>query len=148
MSNEVYQKVAEVLNTLPNGFPPTESGVEIKLLKKVFEPDEAELFCKLKLNYETAEQIARRSAIPAEGLSEKLESMWGRGQIESREEGGKRVFRLAPWVVGIYRCYELIDPFNHLRTVCRSRFAEEKFEIEGRPSSTPSSRVDGIDGSP
>jgi hypothetical protein len=34
MSDEVYRKTAEVLNTLPNGFPPTESGVEIKLLKK------------------------------------------------------------------------------------------------------------------
>jgi Na+-translocating ferredoxin:NAD+ oxidoreductase subunit B len=102
MSVEVYHKVAEVLNTLPNGFPPTESGVEIKLLKKIFNPDEAELFCKLKLNYETAEQIARRSGIPVEGLSEKLKSMWQRGQIESREEGGKRVFRMVPWVVGIY----------------------------------------------
>jgi sugar-specific transcriptional regulator TrmB len=60
----------------------------------------------LKLSYETPEQIARRSGIPAEGLSEKLESMWKRGQIESREEGGKRVFRLAPWVVGIYE-YQL-----------------------------------------
>jgi len=102
MSDEVYRKVATVLNTLPNGFPPTGSGVEIKLLKKVFEPDEAVLFCRLKLTYETADQIAQRSGIPLEGLAGKLESMWKRGQIESRLAGGVRVFRMMPWIVGIY----------------------------------------------
>ena len=34
MSDEMYHKLAKVLDTLPNGFPSTESGVEIKLLKK------------------------------------------------------------------------------------------------------------------
>jgi len=49
MSDEVYHKLAKVLDTLPNGFPATESGVEIKLLKRIFEPEQAELFCDLKL---------------------------------------------------------------------------------------------------
>ncbi len=35
MSDEVYRKLAEVLDTLPNGFPATESGIELKLLKKI-----------------------------------------------------------------------------------------------------------------
>ena len=102
MKDKVYRKLAEVLDTLPNGYPATESGVEIKLLKKVFEPDEAELFCQLRLTNETADQIAERSGIPLEGLGEKLESMWKKGQIESRLAGGVRVFRMIPWVVGIY----------------------------------------------
>ena len=34
MADEAYQKLARVLDTLPNGFPATESGVEIKLLKQ------------------------------------------------------------------------------------------------------------------
>lgn len=102
MSNQAYYNLAKTLDTLPNGFPPSEIGIEIKLLKKVFEPDEAELFCKLKLTYETAEQIARRSGIPLEGLAEKLEFMWKKGQIESRLSGGVRVFRMMPWIVGIY----------------------------------------------
>ena len=33
MSEAIYQTLAKVLDTLPNGFPATESGVEIKLLK-------------------------------------------------------------------------------------------------------------------
>ena len=39
MSDEIYRKLAKVLDTLPNGFPASESGVEIKLLKKIFEID-------------------------------------------------------------------------------------------------------------
>ena len=59
MSGDVYHQLARVLDTLPNGFPATESGIEIKLLKKIFRPQDAELFCDLRLNWETAQQIAR-----------------------------------------------------------------------------------------
>ena len=44
MSDEAYYKLAKVLDSLPNGFPATESGVEMKLLRRIFQPDEAELF--------------------------------------------------------------------------------------------------------
>ena len=48
MSDEVYRKLAKVLDTFPNGFPATESRIEIKLLKKIFRPEEADLFCDLR----------------------------------------------------------------------------------------------------
>ena len=54
MSDEVYQKLAKVLDTLPNGFPATESGVEIKMLKMIFTPEQADLFCDLRLTFETS----------------------------------------------------------------------------------------------
>lgn len=56
MEQTVYEKLADVLDSLPNGFPRSESGVELDLLKKIFRPDEAELFCSLKLKKETAAQ--------------------------------------------------------------------------------------------
>ena len=64
MSDESYRKLAKVLDTLPNGFPATESGLEIRLLEKIFEPEEAELFCDLRLTFETPEQIAERTGRP------------------------------------------------------------------------------------
>ncbi len=123
MSSEAYSRLANVLDTLPNGFPPTESGVEIKLLKKVFESDEAELFCRLRLSYETADQIAGRAGIPSAGLNEKLESMWKKGQIESRLSGGERVFRMCPWVVGIYE-YQLKRMDKEFVDLCEQRDQE------------------------
>jgi hypothetical protein len=48
MSDHIFAKLAKVLDTLPSGFPATESGIEIKILKKIFQPEEAELFCDLR----------------------------------------------------------------------------------------------------
>ena len=79
MSDDSYRKLAKVLDTLPNGFPPTESGLEIRLLEKIFEPEEAELVCDLRLTFETPEQIAERTGRPLEGLKETLLSMWRKG---------------------------------------------------------------------
>ena len=36
MSEDIYKKLANVLDTLPNGFPASETGVELKLLKMIF----------------------------------------------------------------------------------------------------------------
>jgi Pyruvate/2-oxoacid:ferredoxin oxidoreductase delta subunit len=103
MSEESYRKLAKVLDTLPNGFPPTESGLEIRLLKRIFAPEEAELFCDLRLTFETAEQIAERTGRPLEGLEEMLTSMWKeKGQILGANLGDTSIFRMVPWVVGIY----------------------------------------------
>ncbi len=102
MNDDVYHRLAKVLDTLPSGFPATESGVEIRLLKKVFEPDEAELFCDLRLKFETADQIARRTGRPKEGLQEKLLQMRTKGQIQGVEFKGTWVFKMIPWVIGIW----------------------------------------------
>lgn len=102
MNDQVYHKLARVLDTLPNGFPATDSGVEIKLLKKVFTPEEAEIFCGLRLKYETPSQIAQRNGWPEAGLEEKLVSMWQRGQVMGVDFGTVKLFKMMPWVFGIY----------------------------------------------
>jgi ferredoxin len=102
MNDEVYHKLAKVLDTLPNGFPSTENGVEIDLLKMIFAPEQADLFCSLRLTFETAEEISKRTGLPMEGLEEKLISMVKAGQIFMIKMGGTRFFRMMPWVFGIY----------------------------------------------
>ncbi|MBN2284001.1 MAG: 4Fe-4S binding protein [Deltaproteobacteria bacterium] len=103
MSEEVYRKLAGVLDTLPNGFPATETGIELKILKKVFTPEEAELFCDLRLSFETPQQIAQRTGRPLEGLEEMLTAMWReRGQILGIDGGSLKLFKMVPWAVGIY----------------------------------------------
>ncbi|OQX61559.1 MAG: 4Fe-4S ferredoxin [Desulfococcus sp. 4484_241] len=102
MSEDIYRKLAKVLDTLPNGFPATEEGIEIKLLKKMFEPDEAELFCDLKLKFETVDDIAKRTGRPAEELAQRLNSMWERGLVFGVELGGVKLYKMMPWVFGLY----------------------------------------------
>ncbi len=68
MNDELYHLLAKVLDTLPNGFPATESGIEIKLLKRIFRPQDAELFGDLRLYFETTQQISERTGRALEGL--------------------------------------------------------------------------------
>lgn len=102
MTEDVYKKMAKVLDTLPNGFPATESGVELKILKMIFTPEEADLFCGLRLTFETADQIAQRTGRPIEGLDDRLKRMWEKGEVFGVDFGGVRLYKMVPWVFGIY----------------------------------------------
>ena len=42
--NAIYEKLRERLDDMATGFPATESGIEIRLLKRMFSEPEAELF--------------------------------------------------------------------------------------------------------
>ncbi len=53
-----YYRLAQRLDELPHGFPPDESGVEIKILQKIFSPEDAETALLLRAIPETAETIA------------------------------------------------------------------------------------------
>ncbi len=101
-ADEAYYRLAKVLDTLPNGFPRTEGGVEINVLKKIFTPEEADLFCDLRLTFETAGQIAQRTGRPDEGLTGRLIEMGRKGQIWALPFGGAWYFKMMPWVFGIF----------------------------------------------
>jgi|TARA_B100000315_G_scaffold255326_1_gene298411 ferredoxin len=103
MSDDPYRKLATVLDTLPNGFPATDDGLEIKILQKIFTPEEADLFCDLRLTMETPVQIAERTGRPLDGLDETLTRMWKeKGQIQGVELGPSRIFKMLPWMIGIW----------------------------------------------
>lgn len=97
-----YLLLAKRLDELPNGFPPTEDGVELRLLEKLFTPQEASLAAGLRLGLETPEQIGERLGIDDPALRDTLKSMARRGLIAiGRVEGGLG-YGLLPFVVGIY----------------------------------------------
>ena len=130
MTDTAYKKLATVLDTLPNGFPATENGVEIKLLKLIFSPDEAELFCHLRLTFETPDQIAKRTGLPLEGLAEKLDIMWRKGQLFGVDFGTVKVFKILPWVFGIYE-FQLKHMTREMAELCEeyaTTFGPQFFE--------------------
>jgi len=99
---EIYTRLAQALDSLPNGFPSTGGGSELRLLAKLFTPEEAELAVLLTPDLETAEAIAARTGLEAGELRAKLKAMARRGLIAiSRTEGGL-AFGLMPFVVGIF----------------------------------------------
>jgi hypothetical protein len=66
MALDVYQKLAKHLDGLPGGFPPTEDGVELKILHKLFTPEQAVLAVHCTLIPEEARVIARRAGLSVE----------------------------------------------------------------------------------
>ncbi len=102
MMNDVYKRLAKRLDELPNGFPPTEDGVELKILKKIFSPGDAETALLLKPIPENAETIAERLSRPASEMKTILDAMAKKGQIGCVTWGGEPFYLLMPFVVGIY----------------------------------------------
>ena len=97
-----YKLLAERLNALPNGFPPTDDGRELKLLAKLFTPEEAGLAARLTASLETVEAVAARTGWETEELRGLLKGMSRRGLIEAGKIEGGLGFKLMPFVVGIY----------------------------------------------
>jgi hypothetical protein len=88
MSLDIYQKLAQHLDDLPAGFPSTESGVELRILRRLFTPEKAELALHLTLFPEEAEVIASRAEIDPEEAAQRLEKMAKKGLIYSIQRDG------------------------------------------------------------
>lgn len=97
-----YKALALRLDSLPNGFPPTVDGSELKLLAKIFTAQEAELASKLLIKLETAAEIAERLQLDYSITRSLLKSMASRGLIRGGRTEGGLGYGLLPFVVGIY----------------------------------------------
>jgi len=100
--SDVYRRLAKKLDELPHGYPSTESGVEIKILKKIFSPEEAEMALKIRPVPEPAEAIAQRLGKPLPEMQEILDTMVRKGQIGSIAADGMQTYALFPFIVGIW----------------------------------------------
>ena len=110
MTESVFEQLADALDRLPNGFPRTETGVEIRILKKIFSPEQAALACHLTGTYEPVDGIAQRAGKSAGEVSRQLFKLVRSGVVWLDKQDGKVLFRLAPFVVGIYEAQiELLD---------------------------------------
>jgi electron transport complex protein RnfB len=111
MTDRVFEKLADALDRLPNGFPRTPSGVEIQILKKIFSEEEAALASELTGIPESVDQIAHRLDNAEGDLKPRLIAMAKRGLLWMSRSDAKMMFRLAPFVVGIYESH--LDSMDH-----------------------------------
>ena len=102
MNDTPYKRLAARLDTLPNGFPATNDGIELKILERLFTPEEADLAAQLRLTPQSAEQIAHHIGGDPAQVAEQLGSMGLRGLIQVMPTRDGQCFRLKPFVVGIY----------------------------------------------
>ena len=119
--NQVYVKLQKHLDNQAVGFPATRSGVEIKILKHIFTPEEAGIACCLSYKFEPLETIFNRAGHlvdSVEELEKHLDCILKKGGIESKIKNGKMHYCNAPLVVGMYEFQlnrltpEFIKDFN------------------------------------
>lgn len=104
-NEQVYRKLQKHLNNQAVGFPATRSGVELKILKHIFNPDEAEIASYLGYKFEPVETIfgkVKHLTESIEDLQDILDSILKKGGIEVKIKGGKKNYCCSPLVVGMY----------------------------------------------
>jgi len=139
VGDEVYERLRAFLDGFPLGYPATASGVEIKILKRLFSPREAELAVLLSPLPEEAEKIAARAGRDPHELEEMLENMSRKGLVfRTRHEGTAR-YNTAPFMIGLYEySVELMD--EELASLYREYY-ETAYMEEMAASGVPGFRV-------
>ena len=102
MSTDVYTRLREFMDTLPAGFPATPTGVEIRILKKLFTPEQAELAMKLGREPEEVQEIAVRIGMDEPELARRLEEMAQKGLIFRNRDKDRVSYQACQFLVGVY----------------------------------------------
>ncbi|MGB6865806.1 MAG: 4Fe-4S dicluster domain-containing protein [Candidatus Aminicenantaceae bacterium] len=103
MKNDVYFRLASFLDNLPGGYPSTESGIELRILRRLFTPEEAEMTLHLSVLPEDVKVIAHRAKLSVEETSTRLEELYQKGLIlKIKREGRPDLYMALQFVIGIW----------------------------------------------
>ena len=104
----IYRILRQHLDKQTMGFPSTWSGADIRLLKRLFTPDEAKLALHLTCRPSPTEQIMERAAadFSSARTASLLDGMFTKGAIGWREKDGLSHWYVLPLVVGMYECQD------------------------------------------
>jgi Na+-translocating ferredoxin:NAD+ oxidoreductase subunit B len=98
-----YQRLAAALDALPQRFPPGQNDTHLRLLAKIFTPDEASLAAEMRSDLETPAEIAARLGRDLREVTGLLKEMSRTGKIIiGKTAEGRLGFGLMPFVVGVY----------------------------------------------
>lgn len=100
--SDVYRKLAKHLDDLPGGYPRTDSGVELRILKRLFTPREAKIAASLTMMMEPPGTVAQRLDMPEDEMAQVLNEMSRKGLILRSSKSGQDLFMAAQFVIGIW----------------------------------------------
>jgi Na+-translocating ferredoxin:NAD+ oxidoreductase subunit B len=103
-NEDVYRRLAAHLDDLPAGFPAAASGVELRILKKLFTEEEAEMALLLSVLPESPDSVAVRARWPREETARRLEDMSRKGLVyrhPGKDAGGFR-YSANQYIIGIW----------------------------------------------
>lgn len=120
---EACERLAKALDRLPGGFPETPSQVELRILEKLFSPEEAFVASHMTRAVEIVDVIAERAGLTAQATEQLIQAMLRRGLVWGFAREGVSRCRLAPFIVGIYEAQgETMD--HELAHLCEQYWQE------------------------
>ncbi|MGD0210993.1 MAG: 4Fe-4S binding protein [Desulfomonilia bacterium] len=139
MSDNTYQRLCAFLDQFPLGFPKTDSGLEITILKRLFTEDEAQTVTLLTPFPEEASQTASRMNLDEAVLKDKLESLADKGLIFRIRRGDKTLYNAVPFMIGLYE-YSVQDIDAELAALYKDYY-EQAYQAEMAASDVPGFKV-------
>jgi ferredoxin len=128
MTMDIYHVLREQLDQYSIGFPATESGVEIALLKKLFSESHAAMYLQMTLLLETPEVIAARAGMDKSDAAERCEQMARNGLVFRHRKGETVRYAAVPFVVGSYE-FQLKKMDAELAVLCEQYMTEALFDL-------------------
>ena len=134
MTETVYEKLADALNSRGGIMPVVKCREVFHLLQELFTPEEAELATKMPLNPIPAETLAKDIRGEPKDVENLLETMANKGLVYANERDGVRYYNLMQLVPLIFETQfwkgEVSDRSRKL-----ARLFEDYFNVASQPSS-------------
>ena len=102
MTKDIYRNLQERLDQYSMGFPPTESGIEIRILTYLFSNEDAAMFLALSPALETPQTICERIEQPLEKTAAHLDEMAEKGLLFRLRKGDEIKYGAIPFVHGLF----------------------------------------------
>lgn len=102
MSEDLFRQLQKRLDRYSLGFPETESGIELKILKYLFSEDDAEMFLSLTHELENPESVSSRLNRPPGEIAAHMDDMAERGLLFRQKKGDAVRYAAIPFVHGLF----------------------------------------------
>ncbi len=127
METDIYNKLRKQMDQYSVGFPETKSGIELKILKKLFTEEEAGIYLDLSLLLETAHSFADRTNRDMSYSVKLLETMAQKGLIFRHKKEDEARYAVVPFVIGSYE-YQLKSMDEEFAKMIEAYFIEAMFD--------------------
>ncbi|MDJ0764107.1 MAG: 4Fe-4S dicluster domain-containing protein [Myxococcota bacterium] len=102
MVEDIYRCLQEQLDQYSMGFPRTESGIEIEILRSLFSEVDAAMFTQMTPLLETPEAVAARLDRPEDEVAQQLDDMANRGLLFRLRKADAVKYGAIAFVHGIF----------------------------------------------
>jgi ferredoxin len=124
MADDIFRNLQKQLDGYSLGFPATDSGIEINILKELFTEEDAAMFLRLTQKLETPEDVAFRIGQPPEKVAEQLSGMYERGLLFRLKKGSVIKYGTIPFVHGLFE-FQVANLDRHMADLVEKYIQEE-----------------------